>query len=262
MYVEPMYETVMITGASSGFGEETARLFAANGYKVILAARRIERLHELKAALGDAAVLPLRLDVRDRAMVQTELANLPEAFSKVDVLVNCAGLALGLEPAYKADLDDWDTMIDTNVRGLTYCTHSLLPGMVERNKGHIVNIGSTAGTWPYPGSNSYGASKAFVKLFSSNLRADLLGTNVRVSCIEPGLAETDFSVVRFKGDAEKAKGVYAGTQPLRAQDVANIIFWTVQQPPHVNINNIEVMPVCQAWTALAVHRGGREEGTE
>ncbi|MFO7752379.1 MAG: SDR family NAD(P)-dependent oxidoreductase, partial [Desulfobacteraceae bacterium] len=172
----------------------------------------------------------------------------------VDVLVNNAGLALGLEPAHRADLSDWEEMVDTNIKGLMYCTRALLPSMAKKGSGHIVNIGSIAGTYPYPGGNAYGASKAFVKQFSRNLRADLAGTGIKVTNIEPGLAETEFSIVRFKGDRDKAAKVYENTEPLVAEDIAQTVFWVVSTPSRVNINSVEIMPVCQAWGPLSVTR--------
>lgn len=246
---------VFVTGASAGFGAAIARRFAASGSRVILAGRRMERLQALAAELGKGA-LPLQLDVSDRAAVQAAVATLPAAFAAVDLLVNNAGLALGLEPAHRASLDDWQQMIDTNVSGLVNVTHALLPGMVARQRGHIVNIGSTAGEWPYPGGNVYGATKAFVHQFSLNLRADLLGTPVRVSNIEPGLCGgTEFSTVRFHGDADKASKVYENTTPLTAEDIAETVYWTTTLPAHVNINHLQLMPVCQANGPLAVYRG-------
>ncbi len=246
---------ILITGATSGFGEACTRRFAKEGWRLILAARRKDRLKALQEQLGgEASVHIMLLDVRDQEAVMAVLTQLPENFSEVDVLVNNAGLALGLEPAHESDVSDWNTMVDTNIKGLMYCTRALLPGMVERNRGHIVNIGSVAGDWPYPGGNVYGATKAFVKQFSQNLRADLFGTGVRVTNIEPGLAETEFSVVRFKGDSKKASKVYDGTRPLTGEDIAEMIYWVVSLPPHVNINRLEVMPVCQTWGAFAVHR--------
>jgi len=182
------------------------------------------------------------------------LAELPEAFREIDVLVNNAGLALGMKPAYEAELDDWDAMVDTNIKALYFMTRSVLPGMVERNRGHVVNIGSVAGTWPYPGGNVYGATKAFVKQFSNNLLADLVGTGIRVTNIEPGLAETEFSIIRFHGDRERADDVYQGTTPLSAADIADIVYWVTTAPAHVNINSVEVMPVCQSWSPFAIHR--------
>lgn len=248
-------KTIMITGASSGFGAACARIFAENGNRLILIARRREPLLALKRALaGSAQVLPLVLDLRDRASVESALESVPAEFSEIDLLVNNAGLALGLEPAHQASLDDWDTMVDTNIKGLTYVTRMVLPGMVERNRGHIINIGSTAGAWPYPGGNVYGGTKAFVEQFTRNLRADLLGTLVRVTCIAPGMAETEFSQVRFKGDLDKAGQVYAGCQPLTAEDIAGIIKWVSEQPSHVNVNYLEVMSIHQSWAPLAVYR--------
>ena len=179
---------------------------------------------------------------------------LPAEFSVVDVLVNNAGLALGLNLADKADLDHWDTMVDTNIKGLMYCTRAILPGMVARGAGHVVNIGSVAASWPYPGGNAYGGTKAFVQQFSRNLRADLVGKNIRVSLVEPGMCDTEFSLVRFEGDAVKASSVYEGMQPLTGKDVADIVYWTTQVPPHINVNQLEVMPVAQAWSPFSVHR--------
>jgi 3-hydroxy acid dehydrogenase/malonic semialdehyde reductase len=250
-----MNGTLLITGATSGFGKACARRFAETGWRLILTGRRNDRLNALQEELRNkTSVHILELDVRHQEAVMTGLTRLPEELSEIDVLVNNAGLALGLESAPESDLSDWNTMVDTNIKGLMYCTRALLPGMVERNRGHIVNIGSVAGDWPYPGGNVYGATKAFVKQFSRNLRADLLGTAVRVTNIEPGLAETEFSVVRFKGDAVKASKVYEGTQPITAQDIAEIIYWVVSLPSHININRLEVMPVCQTWGPFAIHR--------
>lgn len=248
-------KTIFITGASAGFGAACARILATGGNRLVLTARRVDQLIELQTELsGRAETHIVPLDVRDREAVQGAVESLPERFRDIDVLLNNAGLALGLEPAHRIDLDDWDTMVDTNIKGLMYCTRFVLPGMVARNRGHIVNISSTAGAWPYPGGNVYGGTKAFVTQFSRNLRCDLLGTRVRVSCIQPGMAETEFSRVRFKGDEEKAAGVYQGTEPLRAEDIAETVRWVVSQPPHVNINTLEVMSVDQAWGPFAIHR--------
>lgn len=249
-----MKKTVMITGASAGFGEACARRYRGPEFRLILSARRYERLEMLQKELADTECYAMLLDVRDRHGVAGALANLPDPFREIDILINNAGLALGLEPAQEADLDNWDTMVDTNVKGLMYCTRQILPGMVQRGRGHIVNIGSVAGNTPYPGGNVYGATKAFVKHFSKNLRADLLGTPVRVSNIEPGLAETEFSLVRFKGDAGRAAEVYKDIRPLTAIDIAEIIFWVTGLPPHININSMEVMPICQAWAPFAIDR--------
>ncbi len=250
-----MSKTAFITGATSGFGMACARRFANEGWRLILAARRNERLQELQKELGNKeSVHVIVLDVRDRRAVQGAVENLPDSFKKVDVLINNAGLALGLEPANKADLDDLETMVDANINGLMYCTRSLLPTMAARKQGHIINLGSVAGNWPYPGGNVYGATKAFVKQFSNNLRADLLGTRIRVTNIEPGMAESEFSIVRFEGDTDKAAQVYEGMKPLIPDDIAEIIYWVASLPSHVNINSLEVMPTSQSWGPLAVHR--------
>lgn len=248
-------KTIMITGASSGFGAAAARIFAEEGNRLILVARRAGALQVLQDELrANVPVHTLVLDVRDRTMVERMIEELPAPFQEIDLLVNNAGLALGLEPAWQTSLDDWDSMVDTNIKGLLYCTRVILPGMVARNRGHIVNIGSTAGAWPYPGGNVYGGTKAFVEQFTRNLRADLLGTMVRATCIAPGMAETEFSNVRFKGDQQKADNVYKGTTPLTALDVAGIIKWVSDLPEHVNINHLEVMSVYQSWGHLAVKR--------
>jgi 3-hydroxy acid dehydrogenase/malonic semialdehyde reductase len=248
-----MSRTVMITGATAGFGEACARLFASEGWQLILTGRRAGRLEKLRAELGTKVHIIVQ-DVRNRQAVENDLANLPADFLDVDVLVNNAGLALGLGPAQEADLDQWEQMVDTNIKGLMYCTRFILPGMVARNRGHIINLGSVAGNWPYPGGNVYGATKSFVKQFSHNLRTDVLGTAVRVTNIEPGLAETEFSIVRFKGDRDKAREFYKGTRPLSGEDIARIVVWAVDQPPHVNINRVEVMPVCQSCGPFKIHR--------
>ena len=248
-------KTIYITGASSGFGAACARRFAREGWRLVLTGRRRGHLERLRDELKADCQLLVQ-DVRDRERIAADLAALPEGFREIEVLVNNAGLALGMAPAPEADLDQWETMIDTNIKGLVYCTRLILPGMVARGRGHIVNIGSVAGNWPYPGGNVYGASKAFVKQFSLNLRADLLGTGVRVSNVEPGLAETEFSLVRFGGDRDQAGAVYEGTKPLTGEDIADIVLWLVSQPPHVNINRVEVMPVCQSCGPFAIHRRG------
>ena len=245
--------TVFVTGASSGFGAATARRFAADGARVIAAARRADRVRDLAAELGPR-VLPVTLDVRDRDAVAAAVAGLPEEFSAVDVLVNNAGLALGLNPAQDADLDDWDQMIDTNCKGLVHVTRAVLPGMVARGRGHVINLGSVAGSYPYPGGNAYGGTKAFVHQFSLNLRSDLHGTGIRVTCVEPGMADTEFSLVRFDGDQTKADGVYTGMQPLTGDDIAESIHWAASLPGHVNVNTIELMPTAQSFAAFQVAR--------
>jgi 3-hydroxy acid dehydrogenase / malonic semialdehyde reductase len=251
----PLLESsvAFVTGATSGFGRAIAERFAREGARVVVTGRRADRLADLARALGDRA-LPLVLDVRDRAAVESAVAALPASHAAVDVLVNNAGLALGLEPAHRASLDEWETMIETNCRGLVTCTRAILPGMVQRGRGHVVNVGSVAATHPYPGGNVYGATKAFVRQFSQNLKADLLGTKVRVTLIEPGMAETEFSLVRLK-DAEKARAVYRGVEPLTSDDIAETIVWCVTRPAHVNVNAIELMPVQQAFGPFAIHRG-------
>jgi 3-hydroxy acid dehydrogenase/malonic semialdehyde reductase len=246
-------KVALVTGATAGFGEACAETFVRAGATVIAAGRRKERLDALAARLG-SKLHPLVLDIRDRAAVERTVRDLPAPVSEIDLLVNNAGLALGLEPAQRASLDDWDTMIATNCRGLVTMTRAVLPGMVARNRGHVVNVGSVAGSYPYPGGNVYGATKAFVSQFTLNLRADLLGTAVRASVIMPGMAETEFSLVRFAGDAARAEKVYEGVQPLSAQDVAEAILWVVSLPPHVNVNALEMMPVQQAFSAFAIHR--------
>jgi NADP-dependent 3-hydroxy acid dehydrogenase YdfG len=246
--------TVLVTGATAGFGEATAERFAQDGARLVVAGRRADRLEKLARRLSSRVpVLPLALDVRDRAAVEKAIASLPADFAAVDVLVNNAGLALGLEPAHRASLDEWEQMIDTNNRGLVVMTRQVLPGMVERGRGHVVNVGSVAGTYPYPGGNVYGATKAFVHQFSLNLRADLLGSGVRVTCVEPGMADTEFSLVRLK-DTDKARAVYQGVSALTAADVADAIHWVVTRPAHVNVNVLELMPEQQAFSPFAVKR--------
>lgn len=244
---------VFISGASAGFGAAIARRFAREGAHLILAGRRHERLQALAAELAVPSFC-LRLDVRDRRAVEAAVATLPADFAAIDVLVNNAGLALGLEPAHRASLDQWEQMVDTNIKGLMTLTRTVLPGMVARHRGHVINIGSTAGEWPYPGANVYGASKAFVRQFSLNLRADLYQTAVRVTDVEPGLAGgTEFSNVRF-GDDARAAQVYAGTQALTPEDVADTVYWVASRPPHVNVNTLSITPVCQGFGPVAVHR--------
>jgi 3-hydroxy acid dehydrogenase / malonic semialdehyde reductase len=245
-----MGRTILITGATSGFGKACAEYFTTQGWQMILTGRRVERLEQLQDQLGEAVRQIIPLDVRDREQVFEQLGSLTD----VDVLLNNAGLALGLEPSWEVDVNDWETMVDTNIKGLMYCTRALLPQMVERNSGHVVNIGSTAGSWPYPGGNVYGGTKAFVQQFSRNLRSDLVGSKVRVTNVAPGMAESEFSNVRFKGNDEQAAKVYQGTEALRPEDIAETVFWIVNRPAHVNINAIEMMPVDQAWGPFAIHR--------
>lgn len=244
---------VLVTGATSGFGAEMARKFARNGHQVIAAGRRKARLDALATELGNT-LLPVVMDVSDKVSIMTALAALPAGWQEIDVLINNAGLALGIEPAQRASLEDWETMIATNCKGLVTITHSLLPAMVARGCGTVINIGSVASTYPYPGGNVYGATKAFVDQFTMNLRADLIGTGVRATNIAPGLCGgTEFSNVRLKDNAAAAK-VYEGTVPLTAQDIAETAYWIATLPPHININYIEMMPTCQGFAPFAIKR--------
>ena len=252
----PFDAVVFITGASAGFGEAFVRRFAAEGARVVAAARRLDKLEALASECGPA-VLPLALDVADRDAIYAAFESLPDSHRAVDVLINNAGMALGLDPAQRANPDDWDAMLEVNIRGLVHTTRAALPGMVERKRGHVINIGSVAANYPYPGGNIYGATKAFVRQFSLNLRSDLHGTGVRVSCIEPGLVGgTEFSQVRFRGDAERAATVYAGADALTPEDIAETVWWTASLPPRVNINTLELMPAAQSFSAFQIHREG------
>lgn len=244
----------LITGASAGFGAAIARKLAKEGHKVIVTARRKERLLALQQEIGENC-LPLAFDITDEKATLQAITELPEAWKAIDILVNNAGLALGIGAAQDSSLEDWKQMIATNITGLVTVTHAVLPGMVERNRGLIVNLGSIAGTYPYPGGNVYGGTKAFVKQFSLNLRADLVGTAIRVSNIEPGLCGgTEFSNVRFHGDDAKAAALYANVDYITPEDIANTVAWIAQCPPHMNINRIEIMPVAQAPAGLVVKK--------
>jgi 3-hydroxy acid dehydrogenase / malonic semialdehyde reductase len=249
-----MGRVVLVTGATSGFGERMTRRFMAAGDRVIGTGRRADRLTALAAELGPS-FLPRRFDVTDRAATEHTLAALPEDWAVVDVLVNNAGLALGIGRVNDAEVDDWETMIATNCAALARVTRAIVPGMIARRRGHIVNIGSIAADHAYPGGNVYGATKAFVQQFSANLRADLHGTGLRVTVVEPAAAETEFSVVRFGGDAERARAVYQGFQPLGPDDVAEAVLWACAQPPHVNVARIELWPTAQAPGGPVYHRG-------
>lgn len=250
-----MSKIALVTGASAGFGKAIVEKLVSDGYRVIASARRLEKLQSLQAALGEQNVYPLQMDVSQTQAIDEALASLPKEWREIDILVNNAGLALGLDKAYEADFSDWLTMINTNIVGLTYLTRQILPDMVKRNTGMIINLGSTAGMVPYPGANVYGASKAFVKQFSLNLRADLAGTKIRVTNIEPGLCEgTEFSNVRFKGDDERAEKLYDGAHAIKPEDIANTVSWVTSQPSHVNINRIEIMPVSQSFGPQPVYR--------
>lgn len=245
---------ILITGASSGFGAAMAHFFVKAGHRVIATARRADHLKALGEALGPA-LYPITLDMRDVGSIAQTINTLPQAWQAIDVLVNNAGLALGVAPAQEASLTDWDEMIATNIRGLVHMTRAILPGMVERKEGLIVNMGSVAGTYPYPGGNVYGATKAFVEQFTLNLRADLIGTGVRVTNVAPGLCGgTEFSQVRYKGDNEAAASVYDHTMPLTAEDIARTVYWIATLPKHININQIELMPVCQSFNGFAIDR--------
>ena len=247
-------QTVFVTGATAGFGAAIARRFVREGWRVVAAGRRKDRLEALRAELG-THVLPLVLDIRDRQAVAKAFASLPEPFKDIDVLVNNAGLALGLEPAQSASLDDWDAMVDTNVKGLIYCTRVALEGMVARGRGHVVNISSVAAEFPYAGGHVYSATKAFVHQFGLSVRADLLGTPVRLTEVQPGMTGgTEFSNGRFKGDAARAAKIYEDLETLTSDDVAECVHWAVTRPAHVNINSIQMMPVTQAPSRLALHR--------
>jgi len=252
-----MNGTAFVTGASVGIGHATARVLAESGYSLILLARRKDKLDALVTSL-DVPVHTIACDINDRQQLDHELCKIPDEFTNIDVLVNNAGLALGLNTADKTDWNDWETMIQTNCVSLVYLTRQLLPAMVKRNSGYVINIGSIAGSYAYKGGNVYGASKAFVEQFSINLRTDLLGTKVRVTNLEPGmLGNTEFSNVRFHGDDTAADAVYEGCEPLLPEDVAETIRWVVSLPEHVNINKLEIMPTCQAPGGLAVFKSGR-----
>ena len=237
-------ETIFITGATSGIGLATVYKFNQKGFRLILCGRKKERLEEIKNNLTVPYHI-LNLDIRNYVNLKEALSTLPNDFSKIDVLVNNAGVALGFISAYEANLEDWDTMIDTNIKGLIGYTHAILPDMVKRNKGHIINIGSTAGVSSFQGGNVYGGTKAFVHQFSENLRHDLLGSKIRISVISPGLVKTELFNKRFKGDIQRENEVFEGVKALEPMDIAEAIYWVYQQPPRVNVNMIEIMPICQ-----------------
>ena len=243
---------VLITGASAGFGKALAERLVAKGHRVIGCARRLDKLNALAENLGEL-FLPVVMDVSDTASIPQIIADLPDDFKEIDVLVNNAGLALGTEPAQKTNLDDWMRMVDTNIKGLIALTHAVLPAMVARDNGYIINLGSIAGNWPYYGGNVYGGTKAFVKQFSLNLRADLVGTQVRVTNLEPGsVAGTEFSNVRYHGDGDKAAKVYDGFKNMTGDDIGDILLWLIESPAHINVNRLEVMPVAQTYNGLTI----------
>jgi serine 3-dehydrogenase (NADP+) len=249
-------KTVLITGATSGFGAAMARRFAKGGWRVVATGRRADRLRALVDEFGSKTVAAAPFDMRDVAAMDATLSSLPEPFRTIDVLVNNAGLALGTAPASETRLDEWLRMIETNVTGLVTLTHKLLPILIER-KGLIVNLSSVASSYPYPGGNVYGATKAFVRQFSLGLRSDLHGTGVRVTSIEPGLAETEFTLVRTGGDQAASDALYQGADALTAEDIANVVFWIATLPPHVNINRLELMPVSQSWAGFQIYHDPR-----
>ena len=250
-----MDKTILVTGATAGFGDATARRFAQAGWKVIVTGRRADRLERLVEELGPDRVHAAVFDMRDEAAMDAALAALPEAFRGVDVLVNNAGLALGTKPAMESSLDDWRQMIDTNITGLVTITHKLLPVLIER-RGGIINISSVAATYPYTGGNTYGGTKAFVRQFSLGLRSDLHGKGVRVTSIEPGMVETEFTLVRTHGNQAASDAVYKGANPMTADDIAETLYWVATLPPHVNVNRLEIMPVSQSFAGFQVHREG------
>lgn len=254
-HLDPKGLTVLVTGATSGFGAAACRRFVKEGARVIATGRREDRLKALKKELGRRCLTSV-YDVRDRRQTDAALGSLPKEFRGINVVVANAGLALGLGPAHQASLEDWDTMVATNINGLLYTVRATLPGMVARDEGHVILLGSTAADYPYPGGNVYGGTKAFVKQFGLNLRADLLGSNVRVTSIEPGLAETEFSLVRFHGDAGQAAQPYKGIEALSADDVAETIYWSAVLPRHINVNRLQVMPVMQSFGPFAFKRKG------
>jgi len=251
-----MKKVVLITGATSGFGRAAARKFASEGWALVITGRREDRLQALQAELMETVpVFYQTLDVRNQADVQQLVERLPDPFNEVSCLINNAGLALSPKPAQETELADWHTMIDTNITGLVNMTHALLPSLIKVGEGaSIINVGSIAGQWPYPGSHVYGASKAFVQQFSYNLRCDLLGTGVRVTDLAPGIAETEFTLVRTGGDQQASDALYANTQALSAEDIANAMYYIATLPPHICINHMEVMPTMQAWSPFAIHR--------
>jgi serine 3-dehydrogenase len=248
-----MAKTAFITGATSGFGKAAAHRFVKAGWRVIGTGRRADRLQALVDELGADNMHAACFDISDSDALNAAVSALPDPFKKIDLLVNNAGLALGTAPAQKADLDQWETMIDTNVRGLVRLTHKLLPALIKR-KGAIINISSVAASYPYPGGNVYGGTKAFVVQFSLGLRSDLHGTGVRVTCIEPGMTETEFTLVRTKGNQEASNTLYKGANPMTGEDLAETMLWIAELPAHMNINRIELMPVNQSYSPFQVHR--------
>jgi len=246
------YKNILITGVTAGFGLSMLESLSKEGYHVIGCGRRKDRLDELQQQYKN--VTNFEVDVSDHASVEKFAQELKKQNIEPDVIINNAGLALGMNPADQCTLSDWETMIDTNIKGTLYITHAFLNGMRERNFGYVMNIGSIAGATPYPGGNTYSSTKAFVAQFTKNLKCDLLGSNVKVTCIEPGIAETEFSIVRFSGDQSRAKKVYEGLDSLKGEDIADIVKWLLKTPPHVNVNAMQIMPVGQAWGPFVYNR--------
>ena len=248
-----MAKTLLVTGATAGFGAAAARLFVRNGWQAVVTGRRSDRIEALVAELGVDKSYGAVFDIRDANAIDMALSALPEQFGSIDLLINNAGLALGTAPAFKADLDQWRQMVDTNVTGLMAITHKMLPGLIAR-RGAIINISSVAASYPYPGGNVYGGTKAFVRQFSLGLRSDLHGTGVRVTSIEPGMAETEFTLVRTSGNKDISEALYKGADPMTAEDMAEMLFWVASLPPHININALELMPVSQSWSGFQIAR--------
>jgi NADP-dependent 3-hydroxy acid dehydrogenase YdfG len=249
-----MNRTILITGASSGIGKAIAYRFAKEHWKLILVARRLNRLEEIRKALSNNKILIESIDVRDKKSIGTFLSNLPDEFKCIDVLCNNAGLDTVGALIHESNTDDWDTVVDVNIKGVLNFIGYILPSMVKRNSGHIVNIGSIGGSYPYPKGNIYASTKAFIKLFTKQLKADLFGTAIRVTNIEPGITETEFPLVRHRGNREKADKTYEGMRPLKAEDIAEAVYWAVNMPEYVNVNSIEIMPVDQAWGPFNIKR--------
>ena len=248
-----MTRTAFITGATSGFGRATARRLVAAGWRIVATGRRAERLQALVEELGGERVHAAAFDMRDAAAMAAAIEALPPAYRDIDLLLNNAGLAQGTAPAQQASLEDWQRMIDTNITALVTLTRALLPRLVER-RGAIINVSSTAATYPYTGGNVYGGTKAFVSQFSLNLRADLHGTGVRVTSLEPGMAETEFTLVRTHGDQAASDALYRGARPMTAEDIADVVCWIADLPPHLNVNRLELMPVSQSFAGFQVAR--------
>lgn len=248
-----MAKTVLVTGATAGFGAAAARLFVKNGWKAVVTGRRSDRIEALVAELGAGNAHGTAFDIRNTGAMNAALDALPGEFGRIDLLINNAGLALGTAPAQNADLDQWRQMVDTNITGLMAITHKLLPGLISR-RGAIINMSSIAASYPYSGGNVYGGTKAFVRQFSLGLRSDLHGTGVRVTSIEPGMAETEFTLIRTNGNQDASDKLYGGADPMTAEDIAETLFWVASQPEHININTLELMPVSQSWAGFQVAR--------